>query len=247
MTMASHDDLIFRHRGLGIIAVGWRAFLPKYCNSEVQCALAIALISASELYWTVASFHKDGEPFPMRVAIVLQAMTLVHWFECVQDLSQCRKYQALKQELIEEKTAMASLISMICDSSMHLSLDGETIIRSGPQFDSMMELSAEGTSLKSYLPGGEGEEKRLTDAFARARLGPVALPVTLLSKQQVPHKMDCSSYVGERSTLTKFMMCSASWLGSGSSRTLQVLFHHASMKASWTKCRIRKGGHERHL
>lgn len=189
-TMASHDDLIFRHRGLGIIAVGWRAFLPKYCNSKVQCALAIAVISASELYWTVTSFHKDGEPFPMRVALVLQGVTLVHAGDFAQELSQLKKYQALKQELIEEKTAMASLISMICDSSMHLSLDGETIIRSGPQFDSMMELSAKGTSLKSYLPGGEGEENRLTDAFARARLGPVALPVTLLSKRQVPHKMD---------------------------------------------------------
>merc|ERR1719440_140721 len=79
---------------------------------------------------------------------------------------------------------------MLCDAHMLLGLDGDTVVRTTPQLDNVMEQDMKGTSLKCHIPDNELERTRLADALARARSGPVALPVTLLSKGSVPQKMD---------------------------------------------------------
>ena len=79
---------------------------------------------------------------------------------------------------------------MLCDSCLHVALDGDTVVRSTPLFDNLLEQDVKGTSLKNYVPSCHGETARLADAFTRARRGPVALPVTLISKQQVGHLVE---------------------------------------------------------
>merc|ERR1719454_967656 len=105
-------------------------------------------------------------------------------------LKQISAFRETQQELQEEKNAQESLIAMLCDSSLRMALDGDTILQSTPLFDNMLKQDAKGTPLKAHLPSGQEEAKRLAEAFARARLSPVALPVTFISMDQMAHRAE---------------------------------------------------------
>lgn len=93
-------------------------------------------------------------------------------------------------ELADEKNAQENLISMLCGCCLHLAVDGDTISRSTPLFDGLMEQETKGSRLADHLPKGEDEHARLRGAFTRAMKGPVTLPVTLLSKGELKHQVD---------------------------------------------------------
>jgi len=97
----------------------------------------------------------------------------------------------MEEELSEEKVAQDSLISVLCDSCVHLGADGDTLIRSTPCFDNLMQHRSQGTALRDCFPSEDGEQERFADALARSKMGTaVALPVTLVSRQKVLHRVD---------------------------------------------------------
>lgn len=178
------------HRRMGMYAVGWRSLIAKHCDNPSMALCVVALLSTNELYWTNRGFQDRGEDMPPEMVGALVALTLVYLREYWVVHAQRQEVQSLQHAFADEKTAQEALISMLCDAHMLLGLDGDTVVRSTPQLNNVMEQDMVGTSLQCHMPANESERARLADALAHARSGPVALPVTLLSKGNVPQKMD---------------------------------------------------------
>lgn len=164
--------------------------MPRTCNRMKHCIVAGAWIFAFELYWSKRLFEMDGMEMPMRVPLVSTLLNVLWLKMCHLQIADWTAFQDIQVELADEKVAQESLISMLCGCYLHLAIDGDTISRSTPLFDGLMEQQTKGSRLADHLPRGEDEHARIRDAFTRAMKGPVTLPVTLLSKSGLKHKVD---------------------------------------------------------
>lgn len=185
------EDTIYRQRFLAMYAVFWRIHLPCFCRRTSHIVVAATIMSVAEILANMYAFRMAGMEMPMRLPFVL--LIISAWaFKAGSSLqAQCIAYADVTQELADAKAAQRSLISMLCDGCVELAVDGDTLIHSSSQFDSLMKQQVKGTSLKSYIPSDESEQLRLAGALAQARkVGPVALPVTLLTKEKARHQAD---------------------------------------------------------
>lgn len=184
------DDVVFRHRGFGMYAIIYRAVMLCFCQNSSHCVIAMAIIGVSEIVATWRSFSKEGAEMPLRVVFTLMLISGTFLQHCRRSKEQWDVFSSLQRELSEEKIAQESLISMLCDSCIHLAPDGEALIRSTPHFDNLVEEEAKGTFFTNYLPSLDDERVRFAEALKQAKQYPVALPVTLLSKGSAKHKVD---------------------------------------------------------
>lgn len=183
-------DPTVKHRLMGMFAIMWRSFMPNCCHRMPHCLLAGSWILAFEIYWTTRMLHQEGQQVPIRMALILTLLTGAWWKLSHSQLQQWRVFQKGQQELKDEIDTQEALISMLCDASVHLGADGDTILRSSHSFDGLIEQHAQGTQLSSYFAGGQDDAAQLWDAVAGARKWPVALPMTLRSKRSAEHRLD---------------------------------------------------------
>jgi len=188
--MVEVDDPAFRHRGFGMYAIIYRSVMLCYCQNSRHCVIAMAIIGVSEVFATWRSFSREGAEMPMRVVFTLMLISISFIWHNRRSKKQWDVFRSLKRELVDEKVAQESLISMLCDSCIHLAPDDNTLIRSTPHFDNLVDQEARGTSFTNYLPSLDNERVRFAEALKRAKQSPVALPVTLLSKGFAKHKVD---------------------------------------------------------
>uniref|UniRef100_A0A7S4WAD9 Protein kinase domain-containing protein n=1 Tax=Alexandrium monilatum TaxID=311494 RepID=A0A7S4WAD9_9DINO len=81
--------------------------------------------------------------------------------------------------LAAEKALMESIISMLCDATVWLSDDGNTIVRADQRLNLILGRNVEGQRVDSILP--PCEQERLQGGVSQARAAPVLLPSTLRS------------------------------------------------------------------
>lgn len=190
-SLSEFEDAVVRHRSFGMFAVIWRCLLPKYCSSMHYCYIAGVFILVIELIFSRRAFTlHEGVEMPLRFAFVLPVLNILLWHHSKDVMKEWHDYKEVQQELADEKDTQEALISMLCDSCIHLDVDGDIISRSSPLFDGLIKQKAQGSRLSTYLPEGDVDAARLEDAITRARNGPVALPLTLVSTGDAQHRVD---------------------------------------------------------
>jgi len=90
--------------------------------------------------------------------------------------------------LAAEKALMESIISMLCDATVWLSDDGNTIVRADQRLNLILGRNVEGQRVDSILP--PCEQERLQGGVSQARAAPVLLPSTLRSSMGRNIKVD---------------------------------------------------------
>jgi hypothetical protein len=183
-------DLVLKHRAFGFHAMCWRISVPNFCGNMQSSVVAVILITIGEIYATRLGFQNEQAEVPSRLYVTLICLSAMFLRWTQMQLSRTEALEKAHQELADEKHAQETLVSMLCDSCVELGTDGDTVIRSTPHLDTLLQQKVEGCRLSSFLPSDESEQKRVSDAFQRARTGPIALPVTLLSKKLQASNLD---------------------------------------------------------
>jgi len=89
-------------------------------------------------------------------------------------------YYEAYQQLSMERKATSTILSMVCDSVIWLSDDGDTISKSSQHFDYLIRQGMQGKRISSCFDTDK-EQSDLRDALRRARRGPVLLTCELRS------------------------------------------------------------------
>jgi hypothetical protein len=176
------DDTALKHRALGVFAVSYRLLLPYVIHRQAMLMGVSIVLLISEYFYTEMVFQDSGSKVPFRVQISLVFGTVACWEYGKRMHTQWTTLINSQQALVEEKAAQETLLFMLCDSCVHIDVDGDMIIQSARNFGTMMGQEVKGTKLSDYLPDGKEEKSRVVEAFARARFSPVNLPMTLLSR-----------------------------------------------------------------
>lgn len=188
---AELEDTIFRQRCLAALMISWREHaLSRFSEHPRKIITAALALSLVEWYCTWWAYQKDNLEMPFRVWVTTAALTIRVGIFIFPEGRRLQMLHLVLDELTEQNSAQESLISMLCDCSVRVAVDGDTLLRSSPHFDSLMQQTAEGTSLLSHILGKDHERSRIAEAFGRAKQTPVALPVTFVSKELIPRQAD---------------------------------------------------------
>jgi hypothetical protein len=91
-----------------------------------------------------------------------------------------------EQELSIEKDATQSLITMICDASVWIAADCETIVRSHKHFDGLLGMEMVGQRITTYLEEPQVLQRALENASGSSRSSVQLIASTLLGQESQP-------------------------------------------------------------
>ena len=130
------------------------------------------------MHWLCHERFGDEMSSRMGVTIIVYSMG---WMAIARmNIRRLGESQDAQQQLGLEKSAMASLLGMICDVSLWLATDADTIMRSDKRFDFILGRAMSGLSFCACIhEQQDGDLERVQAAFARAAQSPVLIPATL--------------------------------------------------------------------
>jgi len=179
------QDDIRRHRGLVRNFMMWRAVMIVFPFPRAMSYVLLTLLTVNDVvaHMMADSMHKvsmQGSPY---WNMVVFSILCVPTFELTTQRS--RMLYDAQEKLTLDKSLLQKLMAMLCDGSMTIGQDKDTILSSNGGFDHLMARSMKGESLMKYLPENEKHEERerVAQAFARAQKEPVLIPTTLTCKE----------------------------------------------------------------
>ena len=119
-----------------------------------------------------------------RVATIQVFMSVVGLFWCSYLAMLWRSLWEAQQQLILEKGACESLLSMVCDGIAWVDGDGDTIIRSSPRLNEILGPTWKGRGSPTKFPRvraqGSGEHSQVAEAMGSSDPPVASLPTTFL-------------------------------------------------------------------
>jgi hypothetical protein len=206
-------DAVVRARACVFAVVIWKPF-PVILGLSLNCCIAVSLWSFThEIISTFVAQSLNNDEFYARyyVLVVLvhtlflgMARTQHIFFRQLYDTQehlQAEKEasEKLVARLRSEKEASAKLISMVCDGSVWLASDGDTVIQSEARLDAIVGHAVLNTCFSSLM--SQPEQKRFWAAI-HVKCQKYALPVrsltTTLSNISTGGKVDVDLFIADR-------------------------------------------------
>jgi hypothetical protein len=220
------QDTIPRSRTMVMVFM-WSFDLPCMLNLKMKSSFILLLfVLVNQILATLATSSFYSDPFPLRF-YVLQVVTYVFYLfltkhhnnatmelflmeqsletEKIAYQSICENLTLEKQasesvmeQLEVEKKALESLLNGICDASIWLSGNGDTVVRSERRFDAVVGRKMLNESLSNCLVASERERvmKAMHTQYSGAD-GPVRLLTTSLKSSSGAH-VDMDMFIVDR-------------------------------------------------
>jgi len=186
------QDDIYRYRALAMNFISWKVYPALFVFPRVLSNWFLILSGATEVIALILADSIHGTSTPARVYVTLFVYSIC--FQPLHEMSRGRfrmLYEA-QQQLMVEASLLQKMLAMLCDGSITLGQDANTILNSNQGFDYLMGRSMEGESLMKYIPESkkDQERERVRHAFGRAQAEPVLIPTTLTSNVMGAQNME---------------------------------------------------------
>jgi len=178
----SHDD-IYRHRGLAMNCVFWKVFPAWFVFPRRMSYLFLLLSSVNDFIALILADSIHGTTTPVRVYITLAMFSICSLQLLELSRGRFRMLYDTQQQLMAEKLLLQKMLAMLCEGTIALGTNADTIVNSNKGFDHLMGRSMEGEALMKYIPESEKDHdrERVRQALDRAQSGPVLIPTTFNS------------------------------------------------------------------
>jgi len=174
----------------GMYAVAWRAFAPSVVVSTAGISITVLVLTVVEAagLWLLAV--RFNELFLSRTIFLAVVMSVACLFLVRMDHRIWCKLYIAQSKLAESKAAADRLLRMLCDATLVINGDGDTILDADVRCEALLAKQVVGTKLSTFLKGAE-ERLRLDAAFGAARSMPTSIPITLVLESSTRMTVDC--------------------------------------------------------
>lgn len=134
------SDPVFRHRSMGIVFIFSKTSIMMFGFRFVTSFFMLIVIGINDVVatWIITVRFGENTDLVFRLPGLILVISTVHLIGIYHQQLRWRMLYDSQVCLTAEKTAMESLLSMVCDSVFWLSASGTRVSRSSPQFDSMV-------------------------------------------------------------------------------------------------------------
>jgi len=174
----------YRYRTMGVNLVLWRFVIALFAFPRGLSFLCLTICSANDV---IANFlaekvHKTTTPTRAIVNWIVYNLLVIPILELT--TKRFRMLYDAQEELKLEKHLLQTMLAMLCDGSMTIASDADTILHCNEGFDLLMHTSMSGEALMRYIPDSQNdqERERVKAAFKRAKSGPVLFPTTVITE-----------------------------------------------------------------
>jgi hypothetical protein len=173
-------DAVMRQRSMGMGLIFGRTAALMIGFRMVPTMIIFCIIGLNDVAttWYVTYKFQDSTEILFRLPAVILFLSLLYLVACVHQQCRWRMLHDTQALLTAEKTAMESLLAMVCDSIFWLSTEGNHVSKSCVQFDAIMGQEMCGVDLSEMIDNAECSDF-LKDGNARES-SPVALFPTLV-------------------------------------------------------------------
>ena len=168
MAGAMADDIITRHRAMGVAMISYKSIavlmgLPfRLYAVFAMCDVLTGVMSLRFCAWK----YGDELSLDHYAAVVFVTCTSVAFARAL--TSVLKGLCSLERDLTFERQANEMLTSTLCDAIFWLGVDGELVLRSDDRFDSLVGRNMLGESLQTCLPGAD-DLVRLQQVLSQAK------------------------------------------------------------------------------
>jgi len=177
------DDIV-RTRTLAHCCILARSTIILFAFPRNLSYACLVFYTATDVGAQMLADSVNKTETPSRIYITLMAFNILFVSILEVTIEPFRMLYEAQEELFFEKRLLQKMLGMLCDGSMTVGEDADTILGCDERFDHLMEGFMEGESLMKYIPESEKdqERERVKQAFKRALTEPVIIPTTLIGR-----------------------------------------------------------------